>query len=144
MPVGHWQHERATSATTPNPEPFGYLATLDLYGCKAGVCNDLNVCYAFLEALVAALGMEIQAPPYLIRTDHRRFPDKEGLSGWVGLVESGIQIHTLELKRFISIDIYCCRNFENGDMVEVAKRFFGQQETEINRILRGLKYNEVR
>lgn len=125
------------------PAPFGYLLTLDLYGCKPGACDDLDLCYRFLETLVAELGMSVQAPPFIFKSDQVKFPDKAGLSGWVPLIESGIQIHTLSPKNFVSIDIYCCRHFSSERLVGVAHDFFAQQAVEMNYIERGLKYNEV-
>ena len=61
---------------------FGYELLLDLYDCKAGVCDDLTLCYNFLDEVVGFLGMEKQAPPSIFRSDATRFPDKAGLSGW--------------------------------------------------------------
>src|SRR3990167_9450976 len=86
--------------------PFGFQLLLDLYDCKKGACDDLGLCYDFLEELVRVLKVEPQSPPFIFRTDGKRFPDKAGLSGWIPLVESGVQIHTLTPKDFISIDIY--------------------------------------
>ena len=40
---------------------FGYQLLLDLYGCKEGVCDDLSLCYQFLDKIVAELGMEKSA-----------------------------------------------------------------------------------
>src|SRR5271167_3190405 len=91
---------------------FGYELLLDLYECKAGVCDDLTLCYNFLDEIVGFLGMEKQAPPSIFRSDATRFPDKAGLSGWVPLIESSIVIHTLTPKDFITVDIYCCRTFD--------------------------------
>jgi hypothetical protein len=56
--------------------PFGYLATLDLYGCKEGVCNDLSLCYRFLEDITAKLGMTKQSPPFVFMSDANLYPDK--------------------------------------------------------------------
>lgn len=126
----------------PNVEPFGHLLTLDLYGCKAGACDDLSLCYDFLERLVAELGMTKQAPPFIFRSP-AQYPDKAGLSGWVPLIESGIQIHTLSPKNFISIDIYCCREFASEHVTGIAQEFFAPRKVEMNRIARGLKYHEV-
>ena len=85
------------------PQVFGYQLLLDLYGCKPGVCDDLSLCYQFLDDMVTELGMEKQAPPNIFRSDEKRFPDKAGLSGWAPLIESSIVIHTLTPKNFISI-----------------------------------------
>lgn len=123
-------------------EPFGYLMTIDLYNCRDGVCDDLNLCYQFLEDIVEQLKMKKQSPPFIFRSDGNKYPDKAGLSGWVPLIESGIQIHTLTPKNFISIDVYSCKKFEIGNMQEFAKNYFGAKEVEVNFLNRGVKYNK--
>jgi len=125
------------------PAPFGYLMTLDLYGCKSGVCDDLHLCYQFLDELVKKLKVTKQSPPFIFRSDGNKYPDKAGLSGWIPLIESGIQIHTLTPKNFISIDVYSCRKFETKNIKEFAQKYFGCKEIEMNYIERGLKYNNI-
>jgi S-adenosylmethionine/arginine decarboxylase-like enzyme len=125
----------------PTPaKPFGYLLTLDLYGCKPGAADDLTLCYNFLESLVKELAMTMQSPPFIFRSPDA-FPDKAGLSGWVPLIESGIQIHTLIPKNFISIDIYCCREFDRDQVVAFARKTFHPAEIESMKLLRGVKYH---
>jgi len=119
---------------------FGYQLLLDLYGCKNGVCDDLNLCYKFLDDIVDALGMEKQAPPNIFRSDSVRFPDKAGLSGWAPLIESSIVIHTLSLKNFISIDIYCCNCFDVKKAKEICTKFFAPKKIDQQYIERGLDY----
>lgn len=123
-------------------KPFGYLLTLDLYGCRPGAADDLSLCYNFLDGLVRHLGMTTQAPPFIFRSPEA-YPDKAGLSGWVPLIESGIQIHTLLPKNFISIDVYCCHEFDAAEVVAYARKVFSPREVEMNQVARGLKYNEV-
>lgn len=125
-----------------NNEPFGYLMTLDLYGCKEGVCDDLNLCYQYLEDLVNFLKMTKQSPAYIFRSPDQ-FPDKAGLSGWIPLIESGIQMHTLTPKNFISIDVYSCREFDRTGVQEFTAKYFAPKEIEENFILRGIKYNQI-
>lgn len=124
------------------PKPFGYLLTLDLYGCRPGAADDLTLCYDFLRSLVKELAMTMQAPPFIFRSPDA-FPDKAGLSGWVPLIESGIQIHTLVPKNFVSIDIYCCGEFDIARLIALAEVTFHPREVEMNQMPRGLKYHEV-
>lgn len=124
-------------------EPFGYLCTLDLYGCKPGACDDLGLCYQFLEDLVTQLKMNKQSPPFIFRSDAILYPDKAGLSGWVPLIQSGIQIHTLSPKNFISIDIYSCGPFSTDTIKEFVQDYFNCMEVEMHYIERGIKYNEI-
>jgi S-adenosylmethionine/arginine decarboxylase-like enzyme len=119
---------------------FGYELLLDLYECKPGVCDDLTLCYNFLDEIVGFLGMEKQAPPSIFRSDAVRFPDKAGLSGWVPLIESSIVIHTLSPKDFITVDIYCCRTFDRKKAEEFCRRFFAPKKVQAQFVERGLSY----
>jgi len=123
---------------------FGHQLLLDLYECKAGVCEDLNLNYRFLDEMVERLGMEKQAPPNIFRSDAVRFPDKAGLSGWVPLIESSIVIHTLTPRNFISVDIYCCRAFDVQKAQEVCHQFFAPKKIDAQSIERGLHYYEAK
>jgi S-adenosylmethionine/arginine decarboxylase-like enzyme len=87
---------------------FGRSLHVDLYGVDSARCDDLSYCYQLLDDLVKHLGMHKQSPPYLFRSPDEQFPDKAGLSGWVPLIESGISLHTLTLRGFVTIDIYTC------------------------------------
>ncbi len=128
--------------TTP-PTIFGHELLIDLYGCAEGVCDDLALCYRFLDEIVTFLGMEKQSPPSIFVSDAVRFPEKAGLSGWVPLIESSIVIHTLSLKRFITVDVYCCRPFDNQKAEEFCKQFFSPQLVESQYVARGLRYGEI-
>lgn len=119
---------------------FGYELLLDLYDCAPGVCDDLALCYKFLDEIVSYLGLEKQAPPSIFFTDAKRFPDKAGLSGWAPLVESSVVIHTLSVKNYISIDIYCCREFDSGLAREFCCKFFSPKRLEEQFVLRGASY----
>ena len=121
--------------------PFGYQLLLDLYACKPGACDDLGLCYNFLEEIVRVLKVEPQSPPFIFRTDGKRFPDKAGLSGWIPLVESGIQIHTLTPKEFISIDIYSCRQFDVEPLKAFVRSYFAPKQMDEQFLERGLDYN---
>ena len=122
--------------------PFGFQLLLDLYDCKKGACDDLGLCYAFLEEIVGVLKVDPQSPPFIFRTDGKRFPDKAGLSGWIPLVESGIQLHTLTVKDFISIDIYSCRAFEIEPIQAFVRSYFSPRRMDHQFLERGLDYNK--
>lgn len=120
--------------------PFGYELLLDLYNCKPGVCDDLSLCYRFLDEIVGYLGMEKQAPPSIFFTDASKFPDKAGLSGWAPLVESSVVIHTLSMTNFISVDIYCCKEFSTAKAKEFTRKFFEPERMDARFLERGVDY----
>ena len=129
-----------TEAKAKRPAPFGYQLLLDLYSCKKGACDDLHLCYKFLEEIVGVLKVEPQSPPFIFYTDGKRYPDKAGLSGWIPLVESGIQLHTLSPKDFISIDVYSCREFEIEPVKAFARKFFEPKRMDCQFVERGIDY----
>jgi S-adenosylmethionine/arginine decarboxylase-like enzyme len=119
-------------------QPFGFMLALDCYGCKESVLHDTGRIYAFLEMLVTALHMTKQAPPYVFLSPPE-YLDKQGISGWVPLIESGIQIHTLSLKRFVSIDIYCCHRFDATTAIACTRLFFEPEDIDSQLMVRGAK-----
>ena len=132
----------ASSKKSTQCPPFGYQLLLDLYDCKPGASDDLTLCYNFLEEIVGVLKVEPQSPPYIFRTDGKRYPDKAGLSGWIPLVESGIQIHTLSPKEFISIDIYSCRQFDIAPLKAFVRSTFAPKKMDEQFLERGLDYHK--
>ena len=134
--------QAARSGKAAKVAPFGFQLLLDLYDCKKGACDDLGLCYEFLEQIVGVLKVEPQSPPFIFRTDGKRFPDKAGLSGWIPLVESGIQLHTLTVKDFISIDVYSCRQFEIEPVIAFVQSQFNPRQIDHQYVERGLDYNK--
>lgn len=104
------------------------------------MCDDLSLCYRFLDEMVEDLAMEKQSPPSIFRSDEKRFPDKAGLSGWAPLIESSIVIHTLTPKNYISVDIYCCKCFDRQKAREVCQDFFSPGRIDEQYIERGVDY----
>ena len=96
---------------------FGYQLLLDLYDCKSGACDDLALCYRFLDEIVEYLGMEKQAPPGIFYTDAKRFPDKAGLSGWA-------QIHDYDAPRG-GADVARTQRKLSFDLYYLKHRSFG-------------------
>jgi len=119
---------------------FGYQLLLDLYDCRAGVCDDLSLCYQFLDEIVGKLGMTKQSPPSIFRSPAEQFPDKAGLSGWVPLIESSVVIHTLTVTNFISVDIYCCRWFDVAFAKDFCSKYFSPKRMDTQYIERGKDY----
>lgn len=130
-------------------KPFGYFLGVDIYGVPYGYCDDMERAYRFLEELVIKLGMTPMAPPYVIHGPSEflsdtyrieRYPDKAGISAWQPLIESGIQIHTLEPKRFISIDIFTCGQLDQDMVIEYVKKWYKPQKVETYFLTRGMNY----
>jgi S-adenosylmethionine decarboxylase len=128
-------------------KPFGYSYYLDMYNCREGAADDMELTYRFLERLVDRIGMTRMSQPVVMHgpTSHgvESYPEKAGVSGWVPLIESGIQIHSMEPRRFITLDLYSCNNFDKQIVLDYAKECFGFTEYEENHFARGTKYGKI-
>ena len=127
-----------------NKEPFGYSYFLDMYECREGAADDLELHYRFLERVVDKIGMTRMSQPVVMHgpTNHGQeiYADKAGVSGWVPLIESGIQIHSMEPKRFITLDVYSCKEFDKQVILDYARECFGFKEHEDHFFVRGKAY----
>lgn len=123
---------------------FGYSYLIDMYECRKGAADDMELHYRFLEELVDRLGMTKMSAPVVMHGPRVRgieqFPDKAGVSGWVPLIESGIQIHSIEPAHFITLDVYSCRKFESSVVSSWAQECFGYKNHEEHFLHRGVKY----
>lgn len=116
---------------------------LDLYDCDPQKTGDLYFCYSYLDSLSDLLKIERFSPPFIVFTDDKKYPDKAGLSGWVPFFEpktktfSGASIHTLTPTRFISIDIYSPRKFDQKKVENFTRRIFSAAKPEKQTLVRG-------
>lgn len=120
---------------------FGYFLGIDMYACK-GV-NDLSQGYELLDNLPLVIGMTKQGPPIVIRgQEHfkKKGSEKGGISGWIALIESGIQLHTIRDREFVSIDIYSCKKFDVSKVVDFCKKHYAPRNIETHLLERGKDY----
>lgn len=123
--------------------PFGQELLVDAYDCLSLTVDDLEQCYEFLEKAVEILGVSKQAPPFIFHSPTEGFEDKAGISGWIPLIESGIQIHTLTAKNFVSVDYYTCSRIDSEvekKLLDHIRLYFHPKEIESQLIARGVKY----
>lgn len=129
----------ATISTAPPEEAgvWGFQLLLDCFGCEESVCCDLDHGYEFLDKICLHLAMTKQTQPYIFKTCEVAYPDRPGYSGWVPIIESGIQIHTSARNRFISIDVYSCKRFAVPDVIAFVERWFHPAQIETCLLHRG-------
>lgn len=123
-----------------NARNFGLHLTLDGYLCDARRIGDLETVTRALADLPGRMGMKRLIPPYVVEAAANRKRDPGGYSGFVMIQESHISVHTFPRRRFVSIDLYSCRNFRTAPAIAFFKRAFDIKKTEVNVIVRGKEY----
>lgn len=79
-------------------------------------------------------------PPYVVAVPGNGKKDPGGYSGFVIIQESHVSIHTFPRRRFVSIDVYSCKDFDPAPVRRYFRRLFGIQKLENHLIVRGKEY----
>jgi S-adenosylmethionine decarboxylase len=120
---------------------FGEHLTIDGYDGDQRKLNDKDLILKCLNELPEVLGMNKLAEPQVYFVPDTKRKDPGGWSGFVVIVESHISIHTFPARKFVSADVYTCRDGLNKEfIVDYFKEKFRLQDVEINLIKRGTRY----
>lgn len=119
---------------------FGLHVTLDCYGCSSGLLESRSAVRRFLNRSVALLRMRKLNEPMVARAPGNGKKDPGGWSGAVMIQESHVTAHTFPKRRFVSIDVYSCRDFSHERITSFVRKFFHVSAIEKNVIVRGKRY----
>ena len=120
---------------------FGPHLTLDLYGCDRKKISDVDFVRDVLDKAPALIGMTKIMPPHAFWYDGKPGSfDKGGVSGFVIIAESHISIHTFPEQRYVSFDIFSCKDFDVERAAEIFSRIFEARKVEKNLIMRGREF----
>src|SRR5262245_34828425 len=89
---------------------FGEHLTIDGYGGDESKLNDKDLVLACFDELLETLGMHKIGEPAIFFAPGNDGKDPGGWSGFVVIQESHISIHTFPKRKFVSADVYTCRN----------------------------------
>ncbi|MDB5195277.1 MAG: S-adenosylmethionine decarboxylase proenzyme [Parcubacteria group bacterium] len=122
---------------------FGEHLTLDGYGGDYELLNDREYVRSCFDELLAHLEMHPLIEPVIIEAPDNQIKDPGGWSGYVVIAESHISIHTFPKRKFISADVYTCRNGMDREYItEYFRTKFKLTDLETNFIVRGTRYPE--
>lgn len=120
--------------------PFGKHLTLEIYGCPSEILNDASILYKALDELPAKIDMTKLTLPYIVFTPGNHERDPGGWSGFVIIQESHISLHTFARRRFVTIDVYSCKDFDVDIAISYFKNVFRSDDVEYNVEVRGTRY----
>lgn len=120
--------------------PFGLHLMLEAYDCDPDVLSDKNLVKHLLDTLPMEIGMRKLIEPVVVFAEGNDKRDPGGWSGFVIIQESHISIHTFIKRRFITADVYSCKDFDAMKAVEYFKKVFKTDDIEYGIEQRGIKY----
>ena len=120
---------------------FGEHLMLDCYGCDPDRLDDPNLVHRALRELPEKVGMRRLSDPVVLKAEDNAIKDPGGWSGIVVIAESHISVHTFPKRKFVSIDVYTCRNGLDRESISgYFTELFGAVEIEENFVKRGKRY----
>src|SRR5579871_96744 len=126
--------------TANRQKPFGLHLMLDMYNCSLEVLNDKDLVENILKTLPEQIGMKILMGPYVTFAQPNGKRDPGGWTGVVVIQESHITVHTFIKRRFVTIDVYSCKEFDAQTCIEEFKKTFKTDDIEYTIETRGTKY----
>lgn len=114
---------------------FGPHLMIDGYHADADKLDSVDLITGVLGSLPDEMEMTKIMAPRVVRHEGLR-PEDAGVSGVVIIAESHIVIHTFPKKRFLSVDVFSCKDFDVQKAVSslVAAFDIGRYDTHfINR-----------
>jgi S-adenosylmethionine decarboxylase len=120
--------------------PFGMHLMIDAYDCSPEVLNDKELVYSILNELPGKIGMTKMMEPVVMWADANDKKDPGGWSGFVMIKESHIAIHTFIKRRFVTIDVYSCKDFDTKTAIKYFSDRLKTSDLEIHEEVRGTRY----
>jgi S-adenosylmethionine decarboxylase len=114
---------------------------LDCYGCNENKLKDLEFVLKFLNDLPDLIGMHKIAEPHAVNyLGNPKTFDKGGISAVVIIAESHISIHTFPSHKYMSVDIFSCKNFDVEKATDFIVKSFEVKKVEKKLLNRGLEF----
>tara|TARA_Y100000758_G_C15837065_1_gene344177 strand:+ start:51 stop:437 length:387 start_codon:yes stop_codon:yes gene_type:complete len=96
---------------------------VDGYGADPNLLADQTLIAEFLDEFPSLIGMNKISSPHVYYYVGD-VPEDWGVTGFVVIAESHISIHTFPDRRYVNIDIFSCKEFDDkGTLAKLQSRF---------------------
>ena len=112
---------------------------IDGYGGDVDKMWDQELVRDFLTNYPSQIGMTRITEPRVLEYNGPQAEDA-GVSGFVIIAESHISIHTFPRRRYVNIDIFSCKSFDNHRALVDAKKLFALEDVKTWLLERGLEW----
>ncbi len=116
---------------------------IDGYGGDVDKMWDQELVRDFLTNYPSQIGMTRITEPRVLEYNGPQAEDA-GVSGFVIIAESHISIHTFPYRRYVNIDIFSCKSFDNHRALVDAKKLFALEDVKTWLLERGLEWLDSR
>jgi S-adenosylmethionine decarboxylase len=120
---------------------FGEHVMIDGYDGSPSLLDDKKLVRDALDELTSLLKMYQLSKPVVYHAPDNHMKDPGGWSAFVVVAESHIALHTFPRRRFLSADVYTCKNGMDPDFIaDYFRKKFKLEDVEVNFVKRGKRY----
>jgi S-adenosylmethionine decarboxylase len=124
-----------------NSNHFGEHITIDGYGGDYDLMNSKKHILGFMEDLLKKLEMHKLCEIQIYEAQDNQIKDPGGWSAFVIIAESHISIHTFPKRKFVSADVYTCKNgLDKKNIIDSFVEGFRLEKIESEFVIRGKEY----
>lgn len=121
-------------------DAFGLHVTIDMYGLNKNARNRDFIDRA-MNLIPAEVGMKRLLPAVTMYYNGGDKPEDRGITSFVLLAESHSSLHVFEQQDYASFDLFSCRAFDAGNLVQLVTQTFGCTKFDVGLYKRGHRYN---
>ncbi len=118
---------------------FGSHLMIDGHHAEKSKLEDKEFIHGLLEKLPLEMDMHKIMPVHVMDVTGSH-PEDSGITGVVIVAESHIAIHTFPEKRFVSLDVFSCKDFDTQKAVSSLVEAFQIGRFETHLINRGKEF----
>jgi hypothetical protein len=104
------------------PEIFRKRLLIEGYFARQEL--DAQIIRDYFVAITSRLGLRTYGEPIVHQTSGQGKATNEGYDAFVPLIDSGIYVCVWSVRRFASVILYTCAEFDESVATEVTRRFF--------------------
>ena len=93
-------------------------------GYFARVTLDAEVIREYFRVITTRLGLRTYGEPIVHQTSGQGKASNEGYDAFVPLIDSGIYVCVWSARRFASVILYTCAEFDADDAADATRAFF--------------------
>ena len=89
-----------------------------------GIDVNENAIKEFFSKIISDLNLKAYGDPIIFSPQSLGKEENQGYDAFIPLIDSGISLYVWTSKKFLSIVIYTCKDFDEEQAISSAKEFF--------------------
>ena len=121
---------------------FGPHLMVDCYECNSDQLEDVYVLTTFIQEVITKIDMTPLGDPvfHILAPGQTAIASDYGVTGFCVFMESHMSLHTFPYKRFMVLDVFSCKPFDQEVVLSLVSTYFSPITCDVHMVSRGKKF----